>query len=82
MISFRRFLPPQIALVICLVAAASSARDQSGSPAWIKLKPAGTPPSPRADAAAVYAANVNQMIVFGGNPSGCTSAPSLNDSGF
>jgi sugar lactone lactonase YvrE len=51
----------------------------SAATAWIALQPSGTPPAPRTDSSAVYIAKANQMVVFGGNPAGCTSAPSLND---
>jgi hypothetical protein len=48
-------------------------------PAWIALHPLGSMPTPRADASAVYIANGNQMIVFGGNFTGCAASPSLSD---
>lgn len=37
-----------------------------GAPEWIQLTPVGTPPIDREDHAAVYVANANSMIVFGG----------------
>jgi hypothetical protein len=47
--------------------------------AWTQLSPAGTPPDPRADSSAVYDSGSNSMILFGGNDTGCTFFPSLND---
>jgi hypothetical protein len=37
-----------------------------GSPTWVQLSPAGTPPAPRSSAGAVYDPATNRMIVFGG----------------
>jgi len=52
----------------------------SAGPQWLSLQPSGTPPSPRAGAAAVYSEAANQTIVFGGNTAGCSNTnPSLND---
>ena len=66
-------------LVLILLTLAPALSGQSGTPTWVLLDPSGTPPSPRADASAVYLPAANQMIIFGGNPSGCTSVKSLND---
>jgi len=46
---------------------------------WTRLSPAGTPPDPRTDSSAIYDGGSNSMIVFGGNDTGCTFDPSLND---
>lgn len=64
---------------LSLVGATSPATMAPTTPTWIALHPLGVPPAARADATAVYIASGNQMIVFGGNPDGCTSTPSLND---
>lgn len=62
------------------IAPVSAATSAPPSPLrWVKLTPTGTPPSPRADSSAVYLPSANQLIVFGGNPDGCTATPSLND---
>jgi hypothetical protein len=42
------------------------------SPTWIRLAPAGTPPSPRTNAAAVYDRTTNRMIVYGGDDGAAT----------
>src|SRR5207245_2426423 len=39
----------------------------SGTPAWIKLAPSGTPPSPRGYVSAVYDAPRKRMLVYGGS---------------
>ena len=44
-------------------------RDVTGSPSWCKLNPAGTLPTARRDASAVYDAASNRLIIFGGNTS-------------
>src|ERR1022692_3015458 len=46
---------------------------------WTRLSPAGTPPDPRTDSSAIYDGGSNSMIVFGGNDTGCTFDPRLND---
>jgi YVTN family beta-propeller protein len=51
------------------------ANGTGGTPAWTQLSPTGTPPSPRADHAAVHHAAANSMVVFGGGNPG----PYLND---
>lgn len=38
----------------------------SGTPTWTELFPAGAPPEPRQDAAAIYDAVGNRMVLFGG----------------
>lgn len=52
---------------------------QTGTLAWTQLQPTGTPPAPRVDASAVYVPATNQVILFGGNPSGRKSARSFDD---
>jgi hypothetical protein len=37
-----------------------------GSPTWVQLSPAGTPPAPRGEAGAVYDPATNRMVIFGG----------------
>jgi len=44
-------------------------RDVTSNPTWHKLNPAGTLPTARRDASAVYDAARNRLIVFGGNTS-------------
>lgn len=44
-------------------------RDVTSNPSWHKLNPAGTLPTARRDASAVYDAANNRLIVFGGNTS-------------
>ncbi|MBI1885541.1 MAG: hypothetical protein HYS09_04400 [Chloroflexi bacterium] len=44
----------------------SNANGLGGTPAWTELSPTGGPPGARYDHAAVYDANTNRMIVFGG----------------
>ncbi|HEY91991.1 MAG TPA: Ig-like domain-containing protein [Dehalococcoidia bacterium] len=44
-------------------------RDVTSNPSWHKLNPAGTLPTARRDASAVYDAARNRLIVFGGNTS-------------
>jgi len=46
---------------------------------WTELFPAGAPPSARTDASAAYDPESNRMVIFGGNATGCTFSPSLND---
>jgi len=41
----------------------------SGGPAWTRLTPAGTPPSPRWSHSAIYDPLRDQMVVFGGSDS-------------
>jgi hypothetical protein len=47
--------------------------------AWTQLFPVGTPPDPRADSSAVYDSGGNSLVLLGGNDTGCTFDPSLND---
>jgi hypothetical protein len=44
-------------------------RDVTSTPTWYKLNPAGTLPTARRDASAVYDAASNRLIIFGGNTS-------------
>jgi hypothetical protein len=48
----------------------SSANGGSGSPAWTKLAPSGTPPSARQSASAIYDSVNNIMTVYGGDAGG------------
>lgn len=52
-----------------------------GMPAWERLNPTGTPPSPRNGAAAFYDKVSNRMVIFGGvqYPSSTTAQPNYND---
>jgi PKD repeat protein len=52
---------------------------QGGTPTWIQLFPAGTPPSPRSGHAAVFDAANNRMIVFGGDPHAGFCGGAAND---
>src|SRR5207248_4677301 len=54
----------------------TNANGLGGAPAWSQLAPAGTAPSSRRDADAVYDPANNRMIVFGGSNTG---QPQLND---
>jgi hypothetical protein len=49
----------------------------AGSPAWTKLNPSGTPPSPRHLQSAIYDPVRNRVVVFGGYQRG--QPPFLND---
>ncbi len=51
----------------------------SGTPAWTRLNPSGTPPVPRESAAAIYDAPRDRMVIFGGR--GFNDAWSLSFSG-
>ncbi|HTU45984.1 MAG TPA: kelch repeat-containing protein [Bryobacteraceae bacterium] len=42
-----------------------------GTPRWLKVSPVGTLPPGRRAQTAVYDANTDRMIVFGGDPVGC-----------
>jgi hypothetical protein len=42
-----------------------------GNPVWTKLSPAGSPPAPRFNHAAVYDSATNSMIIYGGCEGGC-----------
>ena len=42
-----------------------------GTPVWTKLSPAGSPPAPRFNHAAVYDSATNSMIIYGGCEGGC-----------
>jgi hypothetical protein len=44
-----------------------NANGSGGKPAWVKVTPAGTAPSPRNGHRAIYDAATNSMVVFGGN---------------
>jgi site-specific DNA recombinase len=73
-------------LVLALLAPAADAQGVPGSApvaaaqtAWTELFPVGTPPDPRTDSSAAYDAGSNTMVLFGGNDTGCTFSPSLND---
>ena len=46
---------------------------------WTKLFPSGTPPAPRDDSSGIYDGGSNSLVIFGGNSTGCTFSPSLND---
>ena len=50
----------------------------SGGPAWTKLLPAGTPPSPRYNPASVFDPATNQMILFPGSGNNDVWSLSLN----
>jgi len=45
----------------------TNANDASVTPAWTKLSPTGTPPSPREVSSVVYDRETNSLIVFGGD---------------
>jgi len=45
----------------------SNANRVGGTPAWIKLSPAGAPPAGRVNHTAVYDSGTNSMITFAGN---------------
>ena len=47
--------------------ALTNANGNGGTPEWVQLSPAGSPPQPRLRHTAVYDLNTNTMIVFGGN---------------
>jgi hypothetical protein len=49
--------------------------NNSGTPAWTKLSPAGTPPAARESSSAVYDPGTNSLIVFGGDAFVHGSAP-------
>jgi len=46
---------------------------------WTQLSPSGTPPAARDDSSGIYDSGSNSLIIFGGNSTGCTFSPSLND---
>ena len=48
----------------------SNANGLSGTPAWTKLAPSGTPPSARESASAIYDSVNNIMTVYGGDAGG------------
>jgi len=48
----------------------TDASDVTGTPAWVQLSPAGTPPSPRESSSAVYNSTTNTLTVFGGDAGG------------
>ena len=49
------------------------------NPSWTQLLPGGPLPAPRDDSSAVYDSANNTLVLFGGNATGCTFSPSLND---
>ncbi len=53
--------------------------ESSSGLSWMRLSPTGSGPDARTDSSAIYDAGSNALIVFGGNDTGCTSSPSLND---
>jgi hypothetical protein len=68
----------QVSLVVC-VAAGIFLQVATAQTNWTELLPAGTPPDPRADSSAIYDSGGNSLVLFGGNDTGCTFDPSLND---
>jgi hypothetical protein len=51
-----------------------NANGLGGTPAWTKLNPTGEPPSARTFSTAMYVSAANSMVLFGGFPTGGSSA--------
>ncbi len=57
----------------------TNANDSGGTPAWIRLLPAGSAPGARESMASVYDPGSNTMIVFGGQNGCCGNQITYND---